>query len=65
MGDPFVHLMATALIGKTHDHLRDDHGITPASRDLPRTVRSWPSREWRYVNAEKHIAAHRSGSVAP
>lgn len=26
-----VHLMVTALSGKTHDHLRDDHHAAPVS----------------------------------
>jgi hypothetical protein len=39
-----LHLMATAMMGKTDRHLRDDHGAVPTD----------DKRE----NARLHVAAH-------
>ncbi len=46
------HLLMVALMGKTADHLREVHGVEPASdwRERPAGKRE---------NAAAHLAAHR------
>jgi hypothetical protein len=53
-GLPAVHIVSTALMGKTANHLKEDHNATPHvySADVP-------LKETNKANAALHIAAHR------
>ena len=46
----FVHLVTTALMGKTHDHLIEAHDMRAMDEGDP---------DWKRVNAALHLREHR------
>lgn len=55
-GHPVIHLVTTALMGMTAEHLRDDHGVEPViGGGLGSKGSGTPaSRE----NVRRHLVAH-------